>query len=350
MKSFLLPLLLGFQAHVEYSLTLPQGNDDIVYSIDLVQDSLNDQNYIIDWSVESPTGPVRGFSAYFDGNFYNFRNHRLQERHEQWDAPLPPGAKPPHKSAQFVQLLPAAINEWFAAVDQGVANVQISSNQVVVEIVDDNAEIAWKFELPSWRPLEFHADYNPGEISGQQVNAVYSYPPAPSVPAGFNEEYLRRRYGEAFEKYRESQFAIENSRGLPLPGFSLPNLAGGRFEYQAGEAFQRPVLLVLLDPEQTLSTRLVADIRTAADKLPFEPQVIYAASNKNPELTQTLLGNLLPNETALTGAQSLISALGVASLPTVLAVGCNGKISDLVVGLNQTLCESVIQMLLRSEK
>lgn len=338
----------GYRARVSYAVTLPQAQEDIVYNVDLAQDSARADSYLLQWSVMSPSGPVEGFTAWFDGNFYNYRNHRLQERHEEWDAPLPEGVKPLQNSAQFASLLPARIAGALreSASAGGDFDVKVSGGVMSLSRITEDSEMFWKFELPTCRPLDFYADYNPGAISGQQVHAVYSYPDSMAAfPSGFSEEFLRGLFPDAFDKYRESQFAIENMRGLPLPAYSLPKLGGGRMERLPQDAFRGPVAVVLLNPAMSLSPRLVEAVRAAIDALPFEAEVIWASSEKNPEPTEELLGSLRPGETALTGAQPLISACGAAALPVIIVCNSAGRISDIAIGLNQTLHTDVMQML-----
>ena len=62
----------GYSATATYAVTLPQADDDIVYTIRLQQPSPS--SYLIDWDVTTPSGPQQGFTSYFDGHFYNFRN------------------------------------------------------------------------------------------------------------------------------------------------------------------------------------------------------------------------------------------------------------------------------------
>lgn len=339
----------GYRARVSYAVTLPQAEDDIIYTVDLAQDSANADSYLLQWSVMSPSGPVDGFTAWFDGNFYNYRNHRLQERHIQWDAPLPEGVKPPQNSAQFASLLPTRMADILRSLGDD-ADMKIQGDVLTVSHVDEASEIFYKFQLPSLRPVDFYADYNPGAISGQQVHAVYSYADSlEAYPGGFTEEFLRSRFPDAFEKYRQSQFAIENMRGLTLPGFSLPKLGGGRLERQAQDAFKCPVAVVLLNPAMGLSPRLIEAVRGAVDALPIEAEVIWASTAKNPEETERLLGTLRQGETALTGAQPLITACGASALPVVLVCSPSGRISDIAIGLNQTLHTDVMKMLLSAK-
>lgn len=339
----------GYRATVSYAVTLPQAHDDVIYTVNLAQDSVDVDSYLLQWSVMSPSGPVEGFTAWFDGNFYNYRNHRLQERHDRWDAPLPEGVKPPQNSAQFASLLPSRIADNLRSLGNEV-DIKVQGDLVIVSRITEASELFYKFQLPSMRPVDFYADYNPGAISGQQVHAVYSYSDSVEpYPAGYSEEFLHTLFPDAFDKYRESQFAIENMRGLPLPAFSLQKLGGGRMERQASEAFKSPVAVVLLNPAMGLSPRLVEAVRAAVDALPIEAQIIWASTAKNPDETEQLLGPLRPGETALTGAQPLVSTCGASALPVVMVCARSGRISDIAVGLNQTLHTDVMQMLISAK-
>lgn len=345
----------GYRAKVTYSVTLPQAQDDIVYTVDLAQDSASADSYLLQWSVMSPSGPVSGFTSWFNGNFYNFRNHRLQEHHDDWDPATPPGARAPQNSAQFASLLPTRIARWIQEnrqLENELGSNDEKATYVVRQMTDGevSSEIYWTFRLPDWRPLEFYADYNPGSISGQQVRAVYSYSDTLSpLPAGLDEACLRGLFPDAFEKYRESQFAVENMRGLPLPPFSLPKLGGGRMVRQTSDAFRAPVAVVFLDPAATLTPELIKALRGAVDRLPVDAEIIWASIEKNPEPTAGLLEPLRPGETALTGANSLAAACGASALPTILVCTPSGNISNIITGLNQTMQSDVIQMLLSAK-
>ena len=344
----------GYRASATYSVTLPQAQDDIVYTVDLAQDPAEADSYLLQWSVMSPSGPVSGFTAWFDGNFYNFRNHRLQERHDDRDPETPAGTRAPQNAAQFASLLPTRIAQWLREVQNEpntAATLSEQGNELILTLVRQPAdeiesEITWTFELPSMRPLKFYADYNPGSISGQQVNAVYAYGDSLApLPAGLNEAYLRGLFPDAFEKYRESQFAVENMRGLPLPAFSLPKIGGGRLARQASDAFRAPTAVVFFDPAATLTPELIKALRGAVDRLPVDAEIIWASTEKNPDAAAQLLEPLRPGETALTGANSLALACGTAALPTILVCTPKGEISNIITGLNQNLQSDVMQLL-----
>lgn len=86
-----------YRAQARYSVTLPQNDTEVVYNIDLTGmvepgDTLAPCRYLIDWTLDTPSGPAKGFSAYFGGNHYRYRGERLQEYHTAWDRnPFNPG-------------------------------------------------------------------------------------------------------------------------------------------------------------------------------------------------------------------------------------------------------------------
>lgn len=340
-----------YSAQVRYAVTLPQAEDDVVYTIQLRQPADPD-SYLIDWTVDSPSGTVTGFTAWFSGHFYNFRNRRLQEHHEQWDAAAPQGAKALQNSAQFASLLPSRIAMQLRDVAAGGYDYKVrkSGDEIIVDAVrnlagEPDAELSWTFSASDLTPRVFYADYNPGAISGQQVKAEYS--PLEPIAQALDEEFLRERYPDAFERFRESQFAIENMRGETLPAFSLPRVDGGRLARQAADQFDYPTVVVLLDPESPLAPDLVAALRGAVNRLPQTANIIWACSSKNPDVAAELLGNMPPEETALCAAGSLATDCGAATLPVVMVCGRDGKIADLIIGMNNTVESDVMQMLTR---
>lgn len=347
----------GYAASVEYAVTLPQAEEDVVYTVELSQPGSAD-SYLIDWNVMSPSGPVAGFTAWFDGHFYNFRNRRLQEHHEQWDATAPKGAKAVQNSAQFASLLPSRIamqlREIASARDYKY-KVSSNSDNVTVEAVrqtagEPDAELTWRFRASDLRPLEFYGDYNPGAISGQQVKATYRYADNSGniAPEVLSEEVLRERYPDAFTRFRESQFAIENMRGERLPAFSLPRTDGGRLTRRDIDPFDYPTIVALIDPESPLAPELVDALRSSLARVPFAANLLWASTGKNPDTTSELLGQTPPEEVAVTSAATLSVDCGAAVLPVIMICDREGKISDLIVGMNNNIESDVIQMLTKA--
>lgn len=342
-----------YAATVTYAITLPQAENDVVYNIRLQQPSSPD-SYLIDWSVDSPSGPVNGFTAWFDGHFYNFHNRRLQEHHRDWDKPAPEGTKPLQNSARFASLLPSRLAMQLREVASGPYTYTLATRNglTTVEAIrtsagEPDAEFCWTFRADTSEPVEFYADYNPGAITGQQVKAVYSPTDHPLIHRGdtLTETALHVLYPAAFSRYRESLFAIENMRGEQLPAFSLPEVTGGRLTRRAGDLFAAPTAVVLMDPEATLSATLVNAVRRAVDRLPVDADVIWACTRKNPEAATAVIGPSRRGETVVTAAGTLATDCGASTLPVVMICNGDGIVHDLITGLNNTLETDVIRML-----
>lgn len=336
--------LQPFSANVSYSITLPQAEDDIVYSVDLLAPAAG--NWLIDWSV--PAAGHKGWTAMFDGHFYNFRNRRLQEIHSGWDRQNPP-------RAQFADLLPENIarqlREFAADPKQFSVTTSESGSELTLRAERltagrTDAELTWVFDSSTLRPLRFNAEYNPGEISAQQISAVYQ--PAELTFKELSEQMLRERYPDAFANHRQSNFAIEQMRGEPLPAFSLQLASGaGRLTRDQGQDFKVPTLLVLMESQSALAPELVESVRQAIEQAPAEANVIWACMERNPSSAQDLLGELRPGETALIGAKSLAADCGAAALPVILLCHPDGTVDNVIIGLNKDVRTDVIQMIMK---
>lgn len=338
--------LSPFSASVSYSITLPQAEDDILYSVSLLCPA--EGQWLIDWAVNA--AGQTGWTAQTGGDFYNYRNRRLQEIHSGWDKQTPP-------RAQFAELLPANIaaqlREIMATPDRYTYEITESADRITINANRlsagrTDAEFLWTFDSAESTPLTFSADYNPGAISSQQISARYTYAdqPATALIATIDEETLRARYPDAFTNHRQSNFAIEQMRGEPLPAFSLPLADGtGRLTRDAGQDFRQPTLIILLESQSSLAPDLVADIRSAIDRSPVDADVVWACAERNPNSAADLLGELRPGETALIGSKSLAADCGAAALPVILVCRPDGTVADLAIGLNKDTSTDVIQMI-----
>ena len=337
--------LLPFSSTVSYAITLPQAEEDILYSVVLSEASAD--QWLIDWSVAS--AGQTGWTARTGGDFYNYRNRRLQEIHSGWDRQTLP-------RAQFAELLPTGIadqlreiagnpDRYTYEITESATSVNVSANRLSAGRTD--AEFRWSFDPNRLLPLSFSADYNPGAISSQQISASFTYGAVQSM-TDINEDTLRRRYPDAFTNHRQSNFAIEQMRGEPLPGFSLPLAAGnGRLTRDEGDAFRQPTLVILLESQSALAPELVAEIRSAVDRSPVAADVIWASVERNPDSAVDLLGRLREGETALIGAKSLAADCGAAALPVILVCHTDGNVTDLSIGLNKDTATDVIQMIMK---
>lgn len=333
-----------FAARVNYAVTLPQSSDEIQYEVDL--QSVGSGDWLIEW--RQADHDQTGWTAQTGGDYYCFRGRRLQEIHAGWDKQQLP-------RAQFAELFPEQIADQLREITSSDGRydytLRESNNQLILtalrkagDITD--AEITWTFDATTHHPLKYSAEYNPGQISEHQVFATYG--PLERSISSITEESLKERFPEAFANFRQSNFAIEQMRGEPLPAFSIQLASGeGRLTRERGETFREPTLLVLMESESALAGELVDAIRQAIDEAPRGAEVIWACMERNPRSATELLGELRPGETALIGAKRLAADCGAAALPVILICRPDGTVNDIAIGLNKDTRTDVIQMIMK---
>jgi len=356
--------LTPFAADVTYAVSLPMADDDVVYDVRLASenaedDPLSPDDYLIEWSLPRGDDASEGFSAYFDGHHYRYRDHRLQEYHFEWDSiPLIAGDGGVQRNGQFVDLLPHSIAaslrgmvasddytvrcEPTAVVDGRDVSVVMAS-QIVNGYVGRNYRLI--VDRSTYRPLKIENEYNPGAISEQSVVATYSYVETPSVSVAKNEESLMAMYPEVFEKFRESNYRIENMRGLPLPGFSLPTLTAERYSRQRGDAFKAPTVIAMIDPQVATAQVTITALRTAQASMPRDIDLIFAFMSSNTDAVEEAVGTPAYGEIDLISAKSLARDCGTTVFPTILVVEPSGMVANVLLGFNNSLEQDVIQSL-----
>lgn len=357
-----------YQAAVDYTVSLPQAQDDVRYTVMLQSapaapaDTLSPVDYIISWQLHAPSGAdTEGFSAYTAGHHYRFRGDRLQEYHTGWDAaPFAtrrqngrsfPGVQ---RTAQFASLLPgfmaldlrdmAADTLYTLTLLPAPSDGRIKLRAVMTVQGMECIESVYTFATSPLRPLSVDTEANMGTISEQSTSARFRY--ADSFPApcpDVTEEALAERWPDAFTRFRESNFRIENLPGSPLPAFSLPCPAGGRITHHRGEPMEAPAIIVILDPAKGFAAETVSEVRKAAEALPFEPQILWALTSTNPESALALTGPLRPGETAAISASGLARDCGAASLPVIILCDSSATVKNVVLGFNNDLASVVMQ-------
>ena len=360
-----------WHARADYSITLPQATDDVVYTVVMESsaapaDTLAPADYLIEWGVDTPSGRSEGFSAYFDGHHYRFRDERLQEYHWEWDSiPFMPrrvGAaysNGVHRSAQFVDLLPHFIaSDLRRMASDSLYTLTVHPDTVVsghrCAVVDAVmtvqgyvcSEVTYTFDAASMLPLAVEADYNPGALSEQTVSVSYGYG-SDALSADcteLSERFLIGRYPAVFEKYRQSNFRIENLPGTRMPGFALPTTTGERYSRHAGDPFRVPTVIVLLEAGSEFTPQLIAGMREAVDRMPVDADVIYAFADNRIDDIDAVLAAPRQGEHILMSAGPLARDCGVAAMPVVIVCGRSGDVADVRVGYNKDLPLDVIQM------
>lgn len=351
-----------YRGEATFSVLLPQAMDDVAYTLRLESmptaagDTLSPCNYLIDWSLAAPTGTTDGFSAYFDGHHYRYRAGRLQEYHSEWDAtPFMPRGKVAdgvQRQVQFAGVLPQFVglalremeadDRWSIEVRDvkrgGVDCVVVSC---VMRLDGEKVQQAvYTFDGATLLPLTVESENNIGAVSEQTVTVKYRT--LEGECAALTEAALIERYPEPFERFRESNFRIENMAGTELPQFSLPAADGGRYTHHRGERLAAPTVIALLDPETGYNAEMIADLRKAAEAL-GNVETVMAFNTTNVDRVAELAGEPAAGEHLLLKAGSLARDIGAASLPVVLLVGADAKVYDVIIGFNKDLANIVIQ-------
>ncbi len=348
-----------------FEVLLPQAQDPVAYTLTLQSslapaDTLAPCSYLISWSTESHGSEIKGFSAYFDGDAYRFRNNKLQEYHHSQN-PEPfatdrAGARGGvQQSAQFSEYLPQFIAQrlrdmmadtsyHFAfhpdTLVSGKLRVVVDGHKETMGYV--SSEFQYVFDRQTAMPVSISLVNSPGSISEQLVDVTYS--PSGTDPVELTEQSLIELWPREFELYRQDSFRTENLAGKPLPSYSCPALDGqGRSEHIAGQPLQRPAIIAVIDPKVSTAAQTIDDVRMAVNALPQTVDVIWAFTDNRADDAAELLGPALPGETALISARSLVRNCGIALFPTLILVNSDATVADAISGYNNQLSEIVIQ-------
>lgn len=358
-----------FNAEVSYAITLPQAVDDVVYTAKLMStenagDTLAPADYLIEWSVPTQSGTSEGFAAYFNGSHYRFRDQRLQEYHMQWDSiPFIPRNVGAHrsesvqKSAQFASLLPQFIGSELERMSTDPqyrltlhADTLIDrQHRTVVDAVMEIqgyvcSETSYVFDAATGMPVMMESNLNPGALAEQTVTAKYTYPTSKPQCMELNEQALIDRYPQVFEKFRQSNFRIENMPGSQLPGFSLPTTTGERYSRQSADKFRCPTIVALIESGSEFTPALIKQLRGAVDSMPVDADVIYAFADNRTDDIDAVLPSLRQGEHALMNARTLARDCGAAALPAVIICRPTGQVANVIVGFNNDMGVNVIQL------
>lgn len=349
-----------------FSVTMPQLSDDVDYGVVFSQltadgDSLSPVDYLIEW--QSPHGGV-GFTAYSSGNHYRYNGTgRIQEYHMVSDSiPFMPWRSARgydggvQQTARFVDLLPAYVARRLAreAMDER-CDVSIRADTLVggrrylgVKTVTNSAgggvarEAEYLLEGEGLLPARVVLENNPGSVSEQTVTVEYSYEGDGCVER-IDEDLLVSRYPEEFGRFRTTNFRIENLRGQRLPGFSLPTTTGERYLRMTGDGLRCPTIVAFLESGQYFTPMVVGSVREAVEYLPMGVDVVWVFTDSHVDGAEEAIGELREGEHALMSGAGLARDCGAAMLPSLLIVGADGVVDDVVIGYNKGLGTDVIQ-------
>lgn len=362
--------MTGFNAKANFEVWLPSSAEPVVYKVDLqsdcaAPDSLSPADYLISWEADAGR---RGFSSYFDGDHFRYRNDKLLEYHAERDIrpflPDGPGSerRGVQSTAQFADLLPQFIAK---AVEEmmtdstyryafhpdtivGGRKMQVVDGVKLSPIGTEARQFSYVF-FPDGRPAAVDINHNPATISEQTVTVTYSYDDAPRMLAAYSEDALMDAYPEVFEKYRSSTFRADGLAGKPMPSFACRTIDAGRMEHTYGDAMPRPTLFVFIDPGVSTAEETVADVRAAAFQAPVAADIVWVFTDNRPDTVLQLLGTGAAEETALLSAHSLVRDCGITLYPTLITVGADGIVKNVAQGYNQDLRSDVIQNITLSD-
>lgn len=347
-----------------YEVLLASLSEPVTYSIALESaaptDTLAPCRYVISWQLPAPSGLSEGFSAYFDGAHFRYRDARLQEYHVEEDAgPFAPGgdvSRGVQCQVQFAELLPQFIAARFAEMASDTTyiykvspdTVSMGRRVAVVEGVRraggyDGAEYTYIFDAVTLRPLQIELENNPGQIGEQSIVVKYADAQTPAE-CRIDMATLSASKAEAFEKYRESFFTLDNLPGRPLPEIAAPTFDGQRYYHAAGTHFGAPTVIAFVESGIGTTPEVVGGLRSALAQLPGQVNIVWAFLDHRAEDVADVMEAPLPGETLLIHAAGAARHCGVGSLtPVLVFVKADGSVADVMQGFNKDLDSVVIE-------
>ena len=335
-----------------YRVSLPQSPDPVVYDIALSSrvpgDALCLCDYLIEWTLHRPAGDSKGFAAYFAGNFYRYRDGKLQENHMAQD-PIPmTGTAAVQSRSQFTDMLApflaaqlrdmATNPEYDSKVVTSTGNTTVKGTRRVSGY--DALEYTMVFDADS-RPLSIEYLYNPATISEQLIEITFTPAECGAIPSA--EQQLIDRYPDVFDKYRASTFRAENMKGQHLPPFKAFTTTRERYVRDRGATFANPTIVAFLDPSVDSTPSVIADVRKAVEGMAVNADVLFVFRVDDAEAVEALAGNPRVGEQILVRADGLFRDSGIAVSPTLFFAGRDGVVRDVMTGINQNMPAIVIQ-------
>ena len=348
-----------------YEVLLPNHYDPVSYTLQLEStaapaDTLAPCNYFVGWQLPTPSGISDGFTAYFNGTHYRLREERLQEYHYEWNPEVfAPGgdiSRGVQTQAQFADLLPQVVARHFMAMTTDSTYIYKVTADTLVDgrrstVIEgvrraagyDGTEYTYILDHATLLPRRFEFEYNPGQIGEQSVTVKYANAATPSN-CRIDEESVIARRPEAFEKYRESTFSLESLPGTMLPRIASRTSTGERYLHERGQAFAVPTIFVFADASVGTTPALIQDVRQAVDMLPQQVDIVWAFINHRADDVEDVIPSIRPGEHLLVGARAAARDCGVGAVtPVLIFASPNGKVSDYILGYNQSMPSIVLQ-------
>ena len=342
------------QGKVRFEVYMPSSSDPVEYKVNILAvnpgDSLCPCDYLISWELPRNGKVSTGFSSYHNGDHFRYRDTRLQEYHYSEDpTPFSTDGGGVQKNAQFAELLPAFLAEKIKEILSDTTYVgNYDEKRAIFEGVRrmngyDVLEYSYEFDPSTGMPIKSEFTYNPASISEQTVTAYYEWMTLDSQVPVIDEAFLQDRYGEVFDKYRTSNFRVENMRGNAIPSFSYDVVGSGRVVHSRGEAdLDTPILLVFLDSKVGSTHATIEEVRNSVSSFPMAIKTVYVfAENNVPDGFNVDTGEFLLN-----GPQGLIRKCGVTVFPAFLLLNRDGTVAEVFLGTDADLSTNLSQSMM----
>ena len=207
----------------------------------------------------------------------------------------------------------------------------------------DAQEFSYVLAADTYAPMEMELENNPGQVGEQTVTVRFSMSDT-AADCDFTLEALMKRQSEAFEKFRDSSFSLEELVGEPLPEIALPTGNGGHYVHHRGEAMPATTVLVFLESGLGSASEVVQAVRDAIAMVPSAAEVVWLFSDRRVDDVAPLVGRELPGETTVLNSGEALRDCGVGQvMPVIIFVGADGKVCDFIRGANRDLRADVIQ-------
>lgn len=349
-------------AQVKVTVELPVGSEDeIVYNVGIASqpsmttDSLLPVSYLIDW--ELPGVGAHGFSAYFDGNFYRFRDgSRMEEYHVDVNPEPFISSTPIQSHTQFYETVPVAVGQELSDMLADstytlhwVSDTLFRGDRVSALLATravqgyEAANLKYLFDGSTMRPVYIEKEMSPGSISEQTLTYDYTYPHTVStVPQ--TEGELSSRYADAFSLYRDDTFGLVSLKGKPVPPLALSTIDGQRFNRQRGETAGSREIIVFVDEEISSTPDVVREVRRGANSLPMNVDIVWVFLSNRTDDIREVVGNPGWGETVLISGRNAVKDFGVAAAPSLVFVNSDGIVKEVITAFNNNLRQSVIDI------
>lgn len=353
-----------YSGQCSYEVLLASLSEPVTYSVKLQStpdssDTLSPCDYLIEWTLPTPSGETSGFSAYFDGSHFRFRDKRLQEYHASDDATsFAPGgdlSRGVHQQVQFADLLP----QFLAQKLRGMAADSTYIYKVTCDTVYngtpatvlrgvrriagyDCMEYTYVFDNTTLNPLHYDLETNPGQIGEQSIAVNYSS--CEPILAKIDLQSLIKLESEAFEKYRENTFSLDNLPGRPMPQIKAPTISGERYYHASGSPFSAPTVIAFVEAGVGSTPDVIKDIRKAEVLSSTLFNVVWAFLDHKVDEVEEITGAPTTEETILLHAGGAARDAGVGSTtPVIIFVNSDGTVNDIIRGYNRELSSIVLQ-------